>query len=292
MDGMINYMKALVARSELANGPKEGDYKDQEGFWVCHVCKSRKQTSLDCFGETLHPFIPCKCKESEERARADYNIKIQAANDLEKRRNDCFPQTVKGTPMLSMTFEGSNGANEVPMRIAQRYCQYFEEMINHGEGLLLWGNRGTGKTYIAGCIANALLDAGKKVKWVNMSKIISQAQKGDFVPEDYNAYHLLIIDDFGTERDTTFSAEVILSLIEERTKNSLPMIVTTYLNLERIKETSGITRQGGKQMEISAKSLAWQKILEFCTPIEVNSKDERKARIWEKQKFIQETLLG
>ena len=33
-------------------------------------------------------------------------------------------------------------------------------------GLLLYGDVGTGKTYLAACIANALLNQGIRVKWL------------------------------------------------------------------------------------------------------------------------------
>ena len=41
---------------------------------------------------------------------------------------------------------------------ARGYAQNWDEFKKAGIGLLLFGNVGTGKSYAAGCIANALID--------------------------------------------------------------------------------------------------------------------------------------
>lgn len=288
MEGIYDYIKALALKSKHVNGPKEGDYKGKDGLWRCGVCHALKQTSLDCGGETLHPFVPCDCKKKANKMVEDQILENMAADDLQKRREDCFPATAKGFPMLSMTFEKSNGTNEKPMSIAKRYCNAFDLMLDKGEGLLLWGLRGTGKTYIAICIANNLLDAGEKVKFVQMPTIIRAAQVGEFVPEDYNKYHLIIIDDLGVERQTDFAQEVLWSMIEERVKNQLPMIITTNISLDEIKRRSGLTE--ASEQKCSCFDRALSKILEVCTPIEINETNERRNKIWEKQQFVKETL--
>ena len=41
-------------------------------------------------------------------------------------------------------------------------------------GLLLWGDVGTGKSFVAACIVNALLEQGIPVLMTNFSKILNQ----------------------------------------------------------------------------------------------------------------------
>ena len=67
-------------------------------------------------------------------------------------------------------------------------------------GLLLFGNVGTGKTYAAGCIANALIDRMISVLYVGMSNVVNRMQ-GNF-GADRDSYikqlmrpDLLILDD-------------------------------------------------------------------------------------------------
>ena len=85
-------------------------------------------------------------------------------------------------------------------------------MEKTGQGLLLWGDVGTGKTFIAGCIANALLDRGIPVLMTNFSRVLMRLTSN--IAEDKNAFldgldafRLLVIDDLGIERNTDFAQE-------------------------------------------------------------------------------------
>lgn len=56
--------------------------------------------------------------------------------------------------------------------IARRYVQNWEKVRKENIGLLFWGDVGTGKTYLASCIANALMEQEVSVKMVSFSYII------------------------------------------------------------------------------------------------------------------------
>ena len=63
------------------------------------------------------------------------------------------------TAMRQWTFENDNG--KCPqMDKALFYAANWEEMKAENIGYLLWGKVGTGKSYFAGCIANALMERG------------------------------------------------------------------------------------------------------------------------------------
>jgi DNA replication protein DnaC len=49
---------------------------------------------------------------------------------------------------------------------------HWQEMKQKNTGLLIWGNVGTGKSFIAGCIANALLDKGIPVLMTNYDWVL------------------------------------------------------------------------------------------------------------------------
>ena len=55
----------------------------------------------------------------------------------------------------------------------------------NGSGLLIWGDVGTGKSFFAGCIANALLEKGVPVLMTNFSRILNTLTGMHF--EDRNA---------------------------------------------------------------------------------------------------------
>jgi DNA replication protein DnaC len=113
-------------------------------------------------------------------------------------------------------------------------------------GLLLWGNIGTGKTFFAACIANALINNGVPVLMTNFAKIINALSgfniedKNKYIV-DFNRYKLLVIDDLGAERQSDFAQEIVYNVIDSRYKNGQPIIITTNLTLDEIKKPANIT---------------------------------------------------
>ena len=58
-------------------------------------------------------------------------------------------------------------------RIGRNYIKNFEKLGRIG--LLLYGDVGTGKTFLAACIANALLNQGVSVKWLTSMQIVERS---------------------------------------------------------------------------------------------------------------------
>ena len=97
--------------------------------------------------------------------------------------------------MWDWTFENDDGT--VPqMEMAKRYVENWEKVRQEHIGLLLWGNLGSGKTYMAAAIANALLEQEKKVLMTDFARIsnISKFDADEYV-KSLDSYALLIIDD-------------------------------------------------------------------------------------------------
>ena len=104
--------------------------------------------------------------------------------------------------------------------------------------LLLFGDVGTGKSFFAGCIANALLDRDIPVLMTNFPSILNRLtgmfseDRTEFIAS-LELYDLLIIDDLGVERSTEYAMEQMFHVIDSRSRK--PMIITTNLRLEEIK---------------------------------------------------------
>ena len=122
---------------------------------------------------------------------------------------DC--RKVQDMPAALWRFEAA--AVTTPQLVKARgYAQNWDEFKKAGIGLLLFGNVGTGKSYAAGCIANALIDRLESVLFVGMSDVVNRMQ-GNF-GSDRDRYmkslmrpDLLILDDLGAERNTSFGKE-------------------------------------------------------------------------------------
>ena len=110
--------------------------------------------NLSCaaMGKNKHP-TECACKRTE-RKKQEAIISQQKHIDFVRRlKADGFSDPA----MLDLTFENDNGRSP-QMHHAYRYVEQWETMLSENLGLLLWGGVGTGKSFLAGCIANALME--------------------------------------------------------------------------------------------------------------------------------------
>ena len=130
-------------------------------------------------------------------------------------------------------------------------------------GLLLWGGVGTGKSFFAGCIANALLAQGVPVLMTNFAKILG-AVTGMYGMErqkflsSLNTYSLLILDDLGAERNSEYALEQLFGVVDSRYQSRKPMIVTTNLTLEELKHPFDL-----------AHERIYDRLLERCVPVKM-----------------------
>ena len=105
-------------------------------------------------GKNKHP-IECSCQRTE-REKQETLISQQKHNDLVRRLK---AEGFSDPAMLDWTFENDNGRSP-QMHYAHRYVEQWQTMRSENLGLLLWGGVGTGKSFLAGCIANALMEQG------------------------------------------------------------------------------------------------------------------------------------
>lgn len=69
-------------------------------------------------------------------------------------------------------------------------------------------------------------------------------------------YPLLILDDFGMERDTAYGLEQVYSVIDSRYRSRRPLIVTTNLTLQQIQNPTD-----------TAYARIYDRLLEMCAPV-------------------------
>ena len=169
---------------------------------------------------------------------------------------------------------------------ARGYAQNWDEFKKAGIGLLLFGNVGTGKSYAAGCIANALIDRLESVLFVGMSDVVNRMQ-GNF-GSDRDHYmkslmrpDLLILDDLGAERNTSFGKERVFDVVDKRLLTDKPMIVTTNIPLSVMKQAA----------DWDARRI-FDRILEVCVPIRFDGENFRKGNASANIKKAAEMLNG
>lgn len=283
---------------------EQGDYYNDEGLLVCGKCNTPKECRNEIFGIVRTHRCLCKCgAERNEREMnkirantmnlnydrfksevlpTDFellswidarNYKISAELVKERKRllkKICFPEA----DMSHWNFGNDDGANQKVSTIMRNYAENFDEMREKGKGLILFGKVGRGKSFLAACVGNYLIDRGIPALMTNFSRIERESNRDFSKRQEYfdalNRFPLLILDDLGTERDTKFMNEVVYTVIDSRAKAGLPTIVTTNLTAEELKSPANLTNQQ-----------VFSRLLELCIPIEVAGDDRRREKLRE-----------
>lgn len=239
-----------------------------DGLLYCGKCKTPKQGRFQMPWGEVTPMMLCKCeserrdREEEERKRAEFLKKTK------EYRKMGFPES----DMEHWTFANDDLTNEKITKAMQNYVDNFEELRKTGKGLLLYGTVGTGKTFAACEVANALIDKGYPVLVTNFARLTNTIQgmfegKQEYI-DSLNRFQLLVIDDLGAERKSEFMQEMVFNIIDSRYRSGLPLIVTTNLTIEEIKKPNDI-----------GNTRIYDRIIERCFPVEVTGGSRRRKAV-------------
>ena len=254
--------------------PEPEDYTGEDGLLYCGKCHKPKEgyfpkETAAWLGRDRHP-AECDCQraEREEREAAEKQRSHLETVERLKRRGFTDPA------MQGWTFENDNG--KCPqMEHAHFYVENWETMKERNIGYLLWGGVGTGKSYFAGCIANALMEREIPVCMTNFATILNDLAASFEGRNEYNSrlcsFPLLILDDFGMERGTEYGLEQVYNVIDSRYRSGRPLIVTTNLTLEDLQHP-----------EDTAHARIYDRLIEMCSPVRFTGSNFRKATAQEK----------
>lgn len=260
-------VKGLEAKAERTIKMVEGDYIDADGLICCGRCKTPKQTRIKLFnGVTATPMCLCKCaKAKRDREQAEWDM-AQRAQRIQRMKRTGFPDS----EMTRWTFERDDKTDPATTGVSLRYVEHFNEMLKKGKGLVFYGNVGTGKSYQAACIANALIDKGFPCLVTNFARLINTIQgmydgKQQYI-DSLDQFDLLVIDDLAAERDTEYMGETVFNIIDARYRCGKPLIVTTNLTADELMNPKDLR-----------KKRIYSRVLEMCFPVAVSAKDRRRG---------------
>ena len=268
-------IKAVVDEviKEMENAASEGmadaadDYRDAEtGLLMCGRCRTGKQKRISFLGEER--VVGCLCRCAAEAAEKERER--QRAEEEMSRIRQMKSAGLQDKAFHQYTFERCD-ASQGNAIYAKRYVEHFPEMAQTGQGLLFWGNVGTGKTFLAGCIANALLDQKTPVLMTSFPKILNalgglySAERNEYLAS-LNRYTLLVIDDMGIERESQYTLETVYMVIDERYKSGKPFLITTNLQLEALKNPPDLEH-----------ARIYDRIMERCMPVYFGGRNYRSG---------------
>ncbi len=126
------------------------------------------------------------------------------------------------------------------------YCkQYAETFSTAAPSLLLRGPTGTGKTHLSLAMASTIAANGFSVIYQPAGKLFRTLEREHFGKQDGDTEalaltcDLLVIDDLGTEFDTSFTAATLYNILNTRMLDDLPTIISTNLTQEGIQQRYG-----------------------------------------------------
>ena len=257
---------------------------EKDGHVYCRRCKEKIDSDpLNCLGNKKILFRrKCKCDREEESLRKAK----EEADHIRRLREECF---ITSRNLINCTFDRVIAPDRQEVIIAKNFVKNFKELSKDNNGLIFHGNVGTGKTYLAACIANKIIeDYQIRVKMRNIPQIINDIEKGGF-DIDKNDYYrklssvsLLILDDFGIERNTEYVNEMVYQIINTRYESKKPTIISTNIPL-------GVIMNGSNDID---KERIYSRLREMCIPVKIAGKDIRTELGRKKLRETRDLLLG
>lgn len=174
-----------------------------------------------------------------------------------------------GTRFMNRTFGNFDTRRD---KAAYEKCLAYSKRENlftdNRNSLLIFGGYGTGKTHLAAAISNSLIDKGIPVLFATYADHLEHIRE-EFDKTGQKKYlsmmkntPMLVLDDMGKERLTSWSAEILFSVINYRYEHKLPFVLTTNLNENQLGNHMG--------------GAVYSRMCEMCTAVTTGGKDFRK----------------
>jgi len=277
----MNWFDMAVKTVATANPVSPDDYIGSDGLLYCGKCHTPRQERIELPAVLKARFtnivpVECECRKAESR-RLD---ELKQRADAEHKRSLCFVDY----EMAEWRFENDDGKSDNhAMQVARNYVANFEKMKADGVGLFIHGDVGVGKSFMAACIANALIDRNVNAQMTDFTAIIDALWNN----EDRNAYRrklndvaLLVIDDLGRENDSAHAKGIIASVLDARCRSNRPLILTSNFSPEYL-----------LKVEDTALRRIYSRIFKQCIPVEFKGIDRRKIQMAQNE-FKYHDLLG
>ena len=192
----------------------------------------------------------------------DYNAPLwDTAEEL--NRDDCFNDLA----YRNMTFDRDDRPEHILSKAARAYAENLQPALEQ-HGIMFTGNVGTGKTFYACCIANAVIDRGCTA-WVTTLQPLVRAlcsyESAEKILARIRKVDLLALDDLGSTALNDFTTDKIFEIVDERYRSGKPLIVTTNLNPDEAwKSSIGMRR-------------IFDRLRERCRHVVVDGESRRRA---------------
>ena len=212
-------------------------------FKKCEFCgKELEPIGLDYLYVNISPesieYQRCTCDKAKEywKEKDKQDAEEQKRKRFRNMIKVIYKQNYVGRKYQELNFENFiidlNNKNAVKM--ANDYINKNKDKIL-SNGLIIMGESGVGKTHLAAAIANKLIENDKIVLMGRLTTLLDliketfrdNAKSENELIELYSNVDMIIIDDLGTEKISSWALEKLYTIIQNRFENGLPIIITT-----------------------------------------------------------------
>lgn len=212
----------------------------------CEFCgKELEPIGLDYLYANISPeyikYQRCSCNKAKEywKEKDNQDAKEQKRKRFRNIINVIYKQNYVGRKYQELNFENFivNLNNKNPVKMANDYInKNKDKMLSNG--LIIMGESGVGKTHLTAAIANKLIENDKIVLMGRLTTLLDliketfrdNAKSENELIELYSNVDMIIIDDLGTEKISSWALEKLYTIIQNRFENGLPIIITTRFN--------------------------------------------------------------
>ena len=260
--------------------PGESDYT-KDGLIYCGECEQPKQMRLDILGELKTVTVMCQCQKT---ARAQREAEDKTRKQIYRRER--MKAEGLSEAAWQVSFADDDKRDKQASTKCKNYTDNFDAMAAENVGLLLYGGLGSGKTFLAGCIANTLIDQDYSVMMASLPTLIARinadyGEQKELLLGRIERYDLIVLDDVGVERNTEFSIEQTFEIINARYKANKPLIITTNLKPSDLTNETNLDRRR-----------IYDRIVEMCQPLLVKGESRRQGISGEKRAAALKLLEG
>lgn len=197
-----------------------------------------------------------RCPECEEAVKAEQEAMAEAARAKEVREaHKAWMEELLEQSRLGRRYAECELTNFQPIKgteVALAACHRFVSEFDpeNGEGIILEGASGSGKSHLAAGIVKALSMKGYTAIFQSVPELLARLKatydKGNNdageaeIMDALGECELLVLDDVGAEKPSAWSEERLYLLIDRRYRNKKATIITTNLAVSELDKALGI----------------------------------------------------
>lgn len=229
-------LEKIVEKSLEAANAQPDDYR-KDGLLYCHVCHQPKERRLELLGREHIVGVLCECERAKREEEEEVSRKHQAEMAFWEKMTDLRKDNICDPTYETVTLANDDGTNQKVSNFCRKYIDRWPQMLENNIGILFHGPVGTGKSFFACAIANELLQKHVPTTITSFPRLLNLLQDSNnrqWLLDCLGNYKLVVIDDLGVERETSYAAEQIFAVIDARSRAKLPTIITTNLTKQEM----------------------------------------------------------